>query len=119
MHIHWKALDSVPAVEHLIERSRERPCLIFKHSTRCSISSLAKHRLEGDWDFAEDKLEPYFLDLIAHRDVSRYVADTFDVHHESPQVLLIANGECYYDASHLDIRVAELHEVYQKPQGMV
>ena len=86
--------------------------LIFKHSTRCSISTMAKYRLEDDWNFEGKKLEPYYLDLINYRDLSKEVAEKFDVHHESPQVLLIKNGECTYDASHLDITVSELHEIY-------
>ena len=50
-------------------------------------------------------LLPY---LITYRPVSQYIADKFSVWHESPQVLLISKGECIYDASHLDITVAEL-----------
>ena len=116
MKINWQPLTTSQQVDALTERSHQQPCLIFKHSTRCPISSLAKHRLEGDWDFPDDELEPYFLDLIANRHTSQYVAEVFGVHHESPQVLLIYRGECYYDTSHLDISVADLHDVDQ-PQA--
>lgn len=111
--IKWSSLASVAEVHELVERSHKQPCLIFKHSTRCSISSMAKHRLEGSWDFKAEELEPYFLDLIANRDVSNFVAKHFEVYHESPQILLIRDGECTYDASHLDISVAEIHECYE------
>jgi bacillithiol system protein YtxJ len=50
----------------------------------------------------------YYLDLIAHRDVSAAIADTFDVHHESPQVVVVVNGEATYDASHMEITVSDL-----------
>jgi len=110
--INWKQLKSVNQLEEIVERSKEMPVLIFKHSTRCSISSMAKFRLEDDWDFPASELEPYYLDLIAFRNISGAVADRFSIHHESPQVLLIRNGECTFDASHLDISVSELHEVY-------
>lgn len=106
----WHHIESVHDIEHIKEASSEVPCLIFKHSTRCSISSLAQHRLQDDWTFDKETLRPYYLDLIQHRDISRHIADTFDVYHESPQVLLIKDGVCIYDASHLDIRVSELRE---------
>lgn len=110
--MNWKALTTVAQLDDIIETSKSTPVAIFKHSTRCSISSMAKYRLEGDWDFEEAKLIPYYLDLIAHRDVSNAITDKFGVHHESPQILLIRDGECTYDASHLDISVNELHECY-------
>lgn len=108
----WKLIENTQDLDAIKERSKEVPCLIFKHSTRCSISAMAKNRLEDGWDFSGEKLEPYYLDLINYRDLSKEVAEKFDVHHESPQVLLIKNGECTYDASHLDITVSELHEIY-------
>ena len=108
----WQTLSKAEDLNQLIDRSRVIPCLIFKHSTRCPISSIAKHRLEADWDFSDDELEPYFLDLIAYRHLSHEIAETFSVHHESPQVLLIRDGLCTYDNSHLDINLAELRECY-------
>ena len=104
----WNYLTSVHDVEALIERSRSRPCLILKHSTSCPISSLAKNRLEMQWDIPIEDMEVYYLDLLRHRDVSNYIAAEFGVRHESPQVLLIKDGRSVYDASHLDIRVDEL-----------
>lgn len=84
--------------------------MIFKHSTRCNISEIAKFRLEDDWDFSANEIEAYYLDLLSFRPVSQHVSETFSVYHESPQVLLISQGECVYDASHLDISVGELKE---------
>ena len=106
----WNHLTSVHDVDALIESSFTKPCLIFKHSTRCPVSAIARYRLEGDWTFAPDEIEAYFLDLIRFRDVSNYIAERLEVHHESPQVLVVADGECTYDASHLDITLSELRE---------
>ncbi len=110
MILPWIPLTSAAEVESIIERSHTVPCLVFKHSTSCNISALAKYRLDDDWDFEKDVLEPYYLDLLRFRSLSAHIAERFDVHHESPQVLLIVGGECVYDASHLDIRVGELKE---------
>lgn len=99
----WHTLNSVHDVEHLIDRSRVVPCMIFKHSTSCPISAMAKRRLEMNWETDGEELETYYLDLLRHRDVSNLIADSFGVRHESPQVLVIKDGNCVYDASHLRI----------------
>jgi bacillithiol system protein YtxJ len=84
--------------------------VIFKHSTRCSISGMAKRNFELNWEVIPDQTPLYFLDLISHRDLSALIAETFQVHHESPQVLLIKDGECILDASHSDISADEIAE---------
>ena len=110
--IKWIPLESEGQLMDIVAQSSKVPCLIFKHSTHCSISAIAKSRLEKSWDFAADDIKPYYLDLITFRSVSNAIAEKFGVYHESPQVLLIRNGECTYDASHLDISIQELHSCY-------
>jgi len=106
--MNWQHIDSVTDIEAIIDRSRLVTCLILKHSTRCPISSMAKSRLEMNWDMGETEVEPYFLDLIRYRDISNHIADTFGVQHESPQAILIKDGIAIYDASHLNIRVDDM-----------
>lgn len=84
--------------------------VIFKHSTRCSISLMAKRNFEFDWDSIPENTPLYFLDLISHRDISALIAETFQVHHESPQALLIKDGECILDFSHSEISAEEIAE---------
>jgi bacillithiol system protein YtxJ len=109
----WIALDSLEGLDKAIERSYEKAVAIFKHSTRCSISSMAMHRLERAWVFPEGEgPEMYFLDLIAYRQISAAIAEKLKVHHESPQIILIKNGEAIYDASHNYISYEELKEEY-------
>lgn len=108
--VNWLPLTTVSQLEDIAEQSKSTPCIIFKHSTRCSISSMAKYRLENKWDIDDRGLTPYFLDLIAYREVSNAVMDFFGVRHESPQLLLIRDGRCSYHASHMDIRVQELKD---------
>ena len=104
--MNWIPLQSETQLLDIKEKSKVKPQVIFKHSTRCSISSLAKNRLEkaptsGEIDF-------YFLDLISYRPVSNRVAEEFKVYHESPQVLVIKNGECIYEESHMGISMQEI-----------
>lgn len=112
--MNWKHIQEESDIHAIAERSQQIPCLIFKHSTSCPISSIAKMRLEGDWSLTEDQVEVYFLDLIRYRPLSQLIAEHFEVHHESPQVLLIRDGECVYDNSHLDINMAEIEEYFQQ-----
>ncbi|MEY4937724.1 MAG: hypothetical protein RIS64_4083 [Bacteroidota bacterium] len=60
--MNWYILNTIDGVEEIKARSHEMPCIIFKHSTTCSISHIAKSRLERDWCF-EEVIAPYYLDL--------------------------------------------------------
>lgn len=104
----WIELHNIDQLDCLCESSCTKPCVIFKHSTRCSISHMALARLERA--VAPEETNFYFLDLIKHRDISQAIAERFSVQHESPQVLLIRNGECVYDNSHNGITMEELAE---------
>jgi len=100
----WKKLDSISQLDQIIEESKERSVLVFKHSTRCSISSMAWSRMERSWKREDnEKVSPYFLDLIAYRAISDEIARRFMVPHASPQIILIRNGEAIYDNSHMGI----------------
>lgn len=101
-------LDSNSILAKAIEESHlNKGVVIFKHSTRCSISSVAKKRLSTDW-FKENNIPFYYLDLIKYRDLSGLIAEKFNIQHESPQVLIIKNGKCIYDASHLSISIKQI-----------
>lgn len=107
----WINLETEEQLEEIKEKSHTKPQLIFKHSTRCSVSSMAKNRLNrsalpGDIDF-------YYLDLLKFRPISNKIAEIFDVVHQSPQVLLIKDGKCVYDESHSAITMDEIEEMAQ------
>lgn len=104
----WVPLQSEDQLNEIIDASSSKPQLIFKHSTRCSISGMAKNRLDKK-DLPEG-VDFYYLDLLKHRNLSNKIAETFDVHHASPQVLLIKDGKCVYDESHSGITMEEIVE---------
>jgi bacillithiol system protein YtxJ len=107
----WKALESAAQLEELERESGVHPVLIFKHSTRCSISSTALNRIrqaaQGDLG-AETAV--YVLDLLAHRDVSNTIASRYGIWHESPQAILLRHGKAVFNASHLSIIPAEIRQ---------
>jgi bacillithiol system protein YtxJ len=104
----WIPLTSEGQLDQIISASQTKPQVIFKHSTRCSISAVAWQRLQKSTQ--PDGLDFYFLDLLAHRPLSNQIAQTFSVHHESPQVLVIKGGECVFDESHLGISMKDIAE---------
>lgn len=105
--MNWTQLSEMGQVSELIEKSYDRPVVIFKHSTRCGVSSMALNRLERE--VPPGNIAFYFLDLVRHRIISNHIAEVFSVYHESPQVLIISRGECIFDTSHNGIRMDEIY----------
>ena len=103
----WNELTDLAQLNEIITISNEKPVAIFKHSTRCSVSRMALKQFENEFN-SSDKITPYFLDLIAHRDISNEIATRFGVYHQSPQLILIKNGKAIYNVSHSDIDAEEL-----------
>ncbi len=106
--MNWNNIQSQKQIDEAVKASHDKYQVIFKHSTTCPISSMAKMRLESKWDL--DNVEAHFLDLLSYRSISSYIADSLEVHHESPQLILLKDGEVIYDSSHLDISVDEIKE---------
>lgn len=105
--INWVPLTDLGQLNEISQLSNEQPVVIFKHSTRCSISRMALKQFENEFDLP-DKVTPYFLDLITFRDISNEIASRFEVVHQSPQLLLIVGGKSVYDVSHSSIDADEL-----------
>jgi len=106
--MNWHTIISEEQLDTIQEASYHKPQLIFKHSTTCSISKMALSRFERAE--APDSIDFHYLDLLNYRAISNAIAEKFQVHHESPQVILIKNGECTYDESHYGIMMDEVIE---------
>ena len=106
--MNWINLSKVSELEKIKEDSFQNSQFIFKHSTRCSISKMVLSRFESTHDSAS--LSVYLLDLLNYRDISNQIADDFNVKHESPQLLVIKDGECYTHSSHTSIHQLNLFE---------
>ena len=99
----WQPLTDINQLDAIVSESAAKPVVIFKHSTRCSISRMALKNFEREYNLQESEVAPYFLDLLEHRDISNEIAQKFQVIHQSPQLLLIKNGKSVYDVSHSEI----------------
>jgi len=107
--MNWNQITTAEQIKHLDELSKTKPVLILKHSTTCSISATALGRIERTWKEADAEfITPYYLDLLAHRNISNEIAQHYNVHHESPQVLLIKDGKCIFSQTHMGINMAEI-----------
>ncbi len=107
-NVPWEVLHSISQLDEIEKMSHTTPVVIFKHSTRCGISRLALRSFEKGYDIPEGKMQAYYLDLLAHRDVSDEIAVRFQVIHQSPQILVIRNGHTVHHASHYTIEAGDL-----------
>ncbi|MBS9523683.1 bacillithiol system redox-active protein YtxJ [Litoribacter ruber] len=107
--MNWTNLENTTQLEDIKKESHSQPIMIFKHSTRCSISGMAIDRLTRSWKESETShIKPYYLDLISYRQISNQIAEEFGVQHESPQVILVKDGKAVYDTSHMGINYKEI-----------
>ncbi len=104
----WNTLNDLSQVQHIIEASRETPQLFFKHSTRCSISTMALSRFEKSGILENNALVCWYLDLLEYRPISSEIEVKCHVIHQSPQAILLKNGEVIYQESHGMIDANEL-----------
>jgi len=111
-NITWTPMEHLGQIEEIIALSEQIPVIIFKHSTRCSISRMALKNFESEYVLGEN-VAAYFLDLISFREVSNEITSRFNVVHQSPQLLLIVGGKSVYDVSHSSIDAQELKSKLQ------
>jgi bacillithiol system protein YtxJ len=110
MHARWKTLESLLQLDEAIAHSESSTQIIFKHSTRCIISKMVLQQFEEQLDSIPANAELLFLDLLSRRDVSNAIAKQLNVHHESPQVIVIKNGKATFHESHHSIDAAAVAE---------
>lgn len=104
----WNHITDENQLVDIIESSSKTPSVIFKHSVTCGISAHAKDKLETAWNFKENELKFYYLDLLAYRSISNKIAQDFGVTHQSPQIIVIKDGVATANFSHQAISVDRL-----------
>jgi bacillithiol system protein YtxJ len=101
--MNWKHLTSIVDLDEAISASSDSIVILFKHSTRCSISRMALKMLEMGWDESLSGVSAYHLDLLNHRDISAAIAEKLNVEHQSPQMLVLRGGAVLEFANHSNI----------------
>ncbi len=102
----WNHINSEADLEKAVEESHNKKVAIFKHSTRCFISKTVLKNFEREIAASDKDVSFYFLDLLAHRDLSNKIADELGVQHQSPQLIVLENGNAVKNASHQSISLS-------------
>jgi len=104
----WNQLTNLEELDRLLVESRTRPQLVFKHSTRCIISKMVFSKVDAQAASLAEKMDLWYLDLLAYRSISNQIAEGMNVQHQSPQTILIKYGQVIHSASHENIDVAAI-----------
>lgn len=106
----WNYLESLEDLDAAEQLSYEKTVVLFKHSTRCSISRFVLKQFENTYDIPTEQMVIYFLDLIEYRPISNEIAARFGVTHQSPQMIVLKEGKTVYDSSHESIDAKSLEQ---------
>ena len=106
----WNQLSSMDELDKAEKESNERAVVLFKHSVSCGVSAYAKHKMENGFDINPENCGFYYLDLLAHRDISNEIAHRYGVMHQSPQMIILRNGQAVFNASHHAVSLTTLKE---------
>ena len=101
--INWNKLENISDIDEIIDQSELNTIVIFKHSTRCGISSSVLRRFEKQTNPQTDGTDFFLLNVIKHRNISNEISKRLSIHHESPQLVIIKNREVIAHDSHYDI----------------
>ncbi|MDR9409689.1 MAG: bacillithiol system redox-active protein YtxJ [Balneolaceae bacterium] len=104
----WNTLSEFKDVQAILDKSNERPQLIYKHSTRCSVSFVSKDDLEKYAEQISQKADLNIVYVIQQRNISNAIATEFKIRHESPQAILLKDGEVIWKGSHWDVNAEEI-----------
>lgn len=103
--INWIPLINLEQLNKIMNASKVKPVLIFKHSTRCGISRMALKNFEKEYAIEQDKIDLYYLDLLQFREISNEIVLKSTIQHQSPQVIVFFNEKVIYHDSHYEISV--------------
>ena len=110
MNKEWTNLTEENQIDEIIALSNSIPVYIFKHSTTCGISAQAKENVEISFKNTDKPLKFYYLDLLKYRSISNAVASKLNVHHQSPQLILVHDGQVAFTTSHHKIKANILED---------
>jgi bacillithiol system protein YtxJ len=95
-----KKIDTSLQLEDLLKK--EDKFFLLKHSLTCPISHAAYQEYEK-YAKENENVPAYYLAVQEARPLSNEIAEKFEIKHESPQVMLIKNGDAIWNASHWKI----------------
>jgi len=113
--VQWKNLTDLNQLDEILNDRTGQKQLLFKHSTRCGVSTMTKRQFEKEWPEEENEdINVWYLDLLNHREISNAIAEKTGVYHQSPQVITLVNGEVRYDASHSEVSARRIIKSFEQ-----
>ncbi len=97
MDTHFTPVTGSDALNALWQQSADAPVILFKHDPSCPISSRA-HR-----ELARIAESVAVIDVADDTATAKAVTERTGVRHESPQVIVLTNGQAAWSASHFNI----------------
>ena len=98
-----------------LARAFEEPwALVFKHSTRCPVSTAA-HREVVEFRRRHPSAAVYVVHVVEQRDLSKAVAERTGVRHESPQAIVLEDGSVTWSDSHEGVTADALEASLPEP----
>ncbi|MFY0600498.1 MAG: DUF2847 family protein [Cyclobacteriaceae bacterium] len=85
-------------LSHVVNESKYKPAIIFKHDPASNESNTVKAKLDSDWAITPEQVDVYLVDIL-HQDVSQEISELAGIDHETPQIVLFADGVTMYDES--------------------
>jgi bacillithiol system protein YtxJ len=111
MESNFRPVEDGAALDALLARSHEKPVLLFKHSNTCPISARAYRQMQ-------EVGSPVSIVVVQQsRDISREVESRTGVQHETPQALVLRNGEAVWSASHFEITADAVGQALRNAEG--
>lgn len=108
-------ISDIKKLQDILDNAEKGTLLIFKHSTRCPVSSHAKKELEK---FLENnpkyKENTFLIKVIESRELSNYITETTGIEHQSPQLLIMKDGKVLIHLSHFQITVKSIESALQQ-----
>jgi bacillithiol system protein YtxJ len=104
----WKPITAQEDISTILDASEQKTQLIFKDSTTCGISAYAKERLVTGSDILTERADFNYLDLLAFRSISNYIAEELNVVHQSPQIIVLKDRKVVYQVTHHSIEVDKI-----------
>lgn len=113
MTILLKELLEIEELEEVWEVSAKKPTFLFKQSTTCPISAKAFEEFHKFLQENTEDIAAYYVKVRESRPVSNEIAEELAVIHQSPQIILIKDGEAIWDTSHMRITVDSIKEALE------
>ena len=106
--MHWIHLTDEDQLQKIIVRSQEKPQVIFKYTPGVYLSEIIFQRFQENC--CPEHIDFHFLDVLVHANISEKVSGTFSVSHQCPQIIVVKDGECIFEASGAKISLEEIME---------